>query len=86
MMHPLWISKDTCITEEKGKLIKWEGGGIGVCAPDLKLIRGGREFQFLEVTGKNVLANEVIRHFSIGDGGGSKKPAISEVGLFWYLF
>ena len=22
MMHPLWISKDPCITEEKGKLIK----------------------------------------------------------------
>ena len=20
------------ITEEKGKLIKWEGGGVGVCA------------------------------------------------------
>ena len=32
MMQPLWISKDPCITEEKGKLIKWEGGGVGVCA------------------------------------------------------
>ena len=31
-MQPLWISKDPCITEEKGKLIKWEGGGVGVCA------------------------------------------------------
>ena len=25
---------------------------------------GGREFQFLEVIGTNVLANEVVRHFS----------------------
>ena len=25
---------------------------------------GGREFQFLEVMGTNVLANEVVRHFS----------------------
>ena len=31
-MQPVWISKDPYITEEKGKLIKWEGGGIGVCA------------------------------------------------------
>ena len=31
-MQPLWISKDPCITEEKGKLIKCEGGGVGVCA------------------------------------------------------
>ena len=29
MMQPLCISKDPCITEEKGKLIKWEGGGAG---------------------------------------------------------
>ena len=28
MMQPLCISKDPCITEEKGKLIKWEGGGV----------------------------------------------------------
>ena len=28
-MQPLWISKDPCITEEKGKLVKWEGGGVG---------------------------------------------------------
>ena len=27
-------------------------------------MEAGREFQFLEVIGKNVLANEVIRHFS----------------------
>ena len=33
MMQPLWISKDPCITEKKGKLIKWEGGGVGVCEP-----------------------------------------------------
>ena len=33
MMQPLWISKDPCITEEKGKLIKCEGGGVGVCEP-----------------------------------------------------
>ena len=33
MMQPLWISKNPCITEEKGKLIKWEGGGVGVCEP-----------------------------------------------------
>ena len=25
---------------------------------------GGREFQFLEVMGANVLVNEVVRHFS----------------------
>ena len=31
-MQTLWISKDPCITEEKGKLIKCEGGGVGVCA------------------------------------------------------
>ena len=29
MMQPLCISKDPCITEEKGKLIRWEGGGVG---------------------------------------------------------
>ena len=33
MMQPLWISKDPCITEEKGKVIKWEGGGVGFCEP-----------------------------------------------------
>ena len=27
-------------------------------------MEGGREFQFLEVMGTNVLANEVVRHFS----------------------
>ena len=27
-------------------------------------IEAGREFQFLEVIGTNVLANEVVRHFS----------------------
>ena len=32
-MQPLFISKGPCITEEKGKLIKWEGGGVGVCEP-----------------------------------------------------
>ena len=31
-MQLLWISKDHCITKEKGKLIKWEGGSVGVCA------------------------------------------------------
>ena len=30
---PEWISKDPCITEKKGKLIKWEGGGVGICEP-----------------------------------------------------
>ena len=50
MMQPLCISKDPCITEEKGKLVKWEGGGEGVCAPGfegLKIISarkdGGKE-------------------------------------------
>ena len=33
MMQPLCISKEPCITEEKGKLIKLEGGGVGVCEP-----------------------------------------------------
>ena len=33
MMQPLCISKDPCLTEEKGKLIKWEGGGVGACEP-----------------------------------------------------
>ena len=32
-MQPLWISKGPCISEEKGKLIKGEGGGVGACAP-----------------------------------------------------
>ena len=32
-MQPLWISKDPWITEEKGKLINWESGGVCVCAP-----------------------------------------------------
>ena len=27
-------------------------------------MEAGREFQFLEVIGTNVLANEVVRHFS----------------------
>ena len=43
-MQPLWISKDPCITEEKGKLIKWEG--VGVCAlgfEGLKIISGGKD-------------------------------------------
>ena len=46
MMQPLWISKDPCIIEEKGKLIKWEGGGVGVSAPDfegLKIISAGKD-------------------------------------------
>ena len=30
----------------------------------LKIISAGKEFQFLEVTGTKVLANEVVRHFS----------------------
>ena len=30
----------------------------------LRKIGAGREFQFLEVIGTNVLANEVVRHFS----------------------
>ena len=47
-MQPLWISKDPCITEEKGKLIKWEGGGGGVCASGFEGLKsagkdGGRE-------------------------------------------
>ena len=32
-MQPLWISKDPCITEEKGKLINRKGGSVGVYAP-----------------------------------------------------
>ena len=50
MMQPLCIPKESCITDEKGKLFKWEGGGVGVCAPGfegLKIISarkdGGRE-------------------------------------------
>ena len=49
-MQPLWISKDPCITEEKGKLIKREGGSVGVCATVFKGLKivsasndGGRE-------------------------------------------
>ena len=30
----------------------------------LKIISARKEFQFLEVIGTNVLANEVVRHFS----------------------
>ena len=64
------ISKDTCITEVKRTLIKRKGGGVGVCAPGfegLKILsktEAQREFPFLEVIGTNVLANEVVRHFS----------------------
>ena len=29
-MQPFWISKDTCITKEKGKLINRKGGGVDV--------------------------------------------------------
>ena len=45
-MQPLWISKDPCITEEKGKLIKLKVGGVGVCAPGfegLKIISAGKD-------------------------------------------
>ena len=45
-MQSLWISKDPCITEEKGKMIKWVCGGVGVCAPGfegLKIIRAGKD-------------------------------------------
>ena len=45
-MQPLWISKSAYITEGKGKLIKWEGGGVGVCAPvfeGLKIISTGKD-------------------------------------------
>ena len=28
------------------------------------MMEAGREFQFLEVIGTNILANEVVRHFS----------------------
>ena len=31
-IQPLWISKDPYITEEKGKLFKWEDGCVNVCA------------------------------------------------------
>ena len=75
MMQPLWISKDPCITEEKGKMFKWEGGGVGVwepgfwrfedCKYSLGKMEAGREFQFLEVIETNILANEVVRHFNI---------------------
>ena len=51
MMQPLCISKDPCITEEKGTLIKREGGGVDVFVnpgfEGLKIISaqkdGGRE-------------------------------------------
>ena len=46
LMQPLWISKDPCNTEEKGKLIKLEDGGVGVCAPGfegLKIISAGKD-------------------------------------------
>ena len=39
-MLPLWISKDLCITKEKGKLIKWKGGGLGVYTPGLWRFEG----------------------------------------------
>ena len=45
-MQPLCISKDHCITEEKRKLIMWEGGGVGVCASGfdgLKIIFAGKD-------------------------------------------
>ena len=45
-MQPLWISKDPCITEEKGKLFKREGGGVGVCAlgfEGLRIISAGKD-------------------------------------------
>ena len=45
-MQPLWISKNPCITEVMRKLIKWEGGGVGVCAPSfegLKIISAGKD-------------------------------------------
>ena len=32
-MRLQWISKDSCITEEKNKLIKTKGGGFDDCAP-----------------------------------------------------
>ena len=38
-MQPLWISKDPCITEENGKLIKKEGGGF----EGLKIISTGKD-------------------------------------------
>ena len=71
-MQPLWISKDPCITEEKGKLIKWGGGCVGVYAPgfeSLKIISagkvGGRERVPVPWShGDKLLANEVVRHFS----------------------
>ena len=67
-MWPLWVSKDDCITKEKEKLIK--GEGIFVCAPGYwRLEVSGktvarRKFQFFGVMETNVLANEVVRHFS----------------------
>ena len=45
-MQPLWISKEPCITEEKGTLNKREGRGVGVCAPGfegLKIIIAGKD-------------------------------------------
>ena len=71
-MQPQWIPKDPCITEEKGKLIKWEGGGVGVCAPefwrfeDYKCWKNGG-WERVPVPWShetNVLANEMIWHFS----------------------
>ena len=46
MMQPICVSKDPCITEEKGKLIKGEVGGVGVCATGfegLKIISAGKD-------------------------------------------
>ena len=54
-----------CITEEKDKLIKRKGGGVGVFVNwgFEDYVQGkkeaGREFQFLGVIGPNVLANEL---------------------------
>ena len=60
---PLWISKDPHITKAKRKLIQRNGRGLGVVGR-FEGSDAGREFQFLEVMWENVLANEVLRHFS----------------------
>ena len=70
-MQTLWISKDPCISEEKDKLIKRKGGGASVCLEGLQVINvekdGGRERVPVPRSHEdhvNVMANEVVQHFS----------------------
>ena len=75
MMQPLWISKDPCITEEKGKLIKWEGGGVGVCAPGfegLKIVSAVFEIH-ISKNKKLFSSTIIILHTTVNDKKIKKK-------------